>query len=120
MGAGDFRSRVGFYKRPTVTEVPDYGNTEGEYPSTPEFTCAANIRPRLGGENVLAGRLTGTNLVNVTVRNWSATQAVDTSWMLKDERADVQYQIRSIIDPNENGPEHGRFFEMLCEKGVAT
>lgn len=120
MQAGDLRSKVGFYKRPDASDSsPDYGNTEGEFPDTPEFECAANIKPKLGGESVLAGRLTGTNLVNITVRRSSSTAQVDTDWRVKDERSGTIYNIRSIIDPQEGTNQHGRFFEMLCEKGVA-
>lgn len=122
--AGDLRSKVGFYQRASVgpdsPPVPDYGSTEGEYPSEPEFTCAANIKPRLGGESVLAARLTGTNFSNITVRQSSSTSLVDTAWRAKDERLGVVYNIRSIIDPFENTVERGRYFEMLCEEGVAT
>lgn len=118
--AGDLRSRVGFYQRPSSANNPDYGVKEGEFSDTAEFTCAANIKPRLGGEGVLAGRLTGTNLVNITVRNSSRTQLVDTAWRAKDDRSGAIYNIRSIIDPFENTPDHGRWLEMLCEKGVAA
>jgi len=116
--AGDLRSRVGFYKR--VEQGDAYGNAEGSYAATAEFICAANILPRLGGESVIAARLTGTNLVNVTVRQSSRTRLVDVAWMLKDERSSVAYNIRSIIDPDEGTAQHGRFFEMLCEKGAVV
>lgn len=121
MRSGDLRSRVGFYKRASSSgDSPDYGVPEGEFPGEPEFSCAAKIEPKLGGESVLAGRLTGTNLVNVTVRRSSSTQLIDTAWMLKDSRSGVSYNIRSIIDPHEGGIEHGRWLEMLCEKGGAS
>lgn len=122
--AGDLRSKVGFYKRGEIgadsPPAPDYGTTETDFPAEPEFTCAANIRPRLGGEQVLASRLTGTNLVNITVRQSTSTGLVDTAWRAKDERLGVVYNIRSIIDPDQNTPQHGRFWEMLCEEGVAA
>lgn len=120
MQAGDLRSRVGFYKRPSSGDSsPDYGVAEGEFPAEPEFTCSANIKPRLGGESVLASRLTGTNLVNITVRQWTLTASVDTAWMVKDARSGVSYNIRSIIDPFEHTADRRKWFEMLCEKAVA-
>ena len=119
MQAGDLRSKVGFYKRPTVSGSPDYGVTEGEYPDTPEFQCAANIKPKFGNEQVLAARLTGTNVVNITVRQSSRTAQVDTTWMVKNERSGETFNIRNKIDPNEGGVERGSFWELLCEKGVA-
>lgn len=121
MHAGQLRSKIGFYKRvvppPTGAE---YGVPEGPFPSTPEFVCPANVRPRLGGEQVLADRLGGTNIVNVTVRQSSRTRRVDTSWCAKDERSGVIYNIRSVIDPYEGRPEHSMWLEMLCERGVAV
>lgn len=118
MQAGDLRSRVGFYQR--LSGDDGYGNVEGRYPSAPNFECRANIRPKLGGESVLASRLTGTNLVNITVRQSTNTRLIDTAWVLKDERSGIAYNVRSVIDPDEGTSQHGRFFEMLCEKGVAT
>ncbi len=122
--AGDLRRKVGFYKRGEIgadsPPAPDYGNSETEFPAEPEFTCRANIKPRLGGESVLASRLTGTNLVNITVRQSINTAMVDTAWRAKDERSGEIFNIRSIIDPDEDTPNHGCFWEMLCEKGSAT
>lgn len=119
--AGDLRDRVGFYKRPASGNSPDsdYGSVEGEFSDTSEFECDANIKPRLGGEAVLAARLTGTNLVNITVRKSSRTVLVTTAWRARNERSNVLYNIRSIIDPYENTPDHGRWLELLCEQGVA-
>jgi hypothetical protein len=117
--AGDLRSLVGFYQRQTVTGDPDYGNDQSEFPDVPVFTCSANIKPRLGGEDVLAARLTGVNLVNITVRKSPSAVQVDTAWRIKDQRSGVIYNIRSIIDPAEHLADHDKFLEMLCEKGVA-
>jgi len=119
MQAGDLRSLVGFYQRQVVSTDPDYGNEQTEFPDEPSFTCAANIKPRLGGEDVLASRLTGTNLVNITVRRSSDTVQVDTAWRAKDERSGTIYNVRSVIDPSEHSVDHDKFLEMLCEKGVA-
>lgn len=118
MAAGDLRDKVGFYKRLQVED--DYGNTESVFPLDPEFEVAANIKPKLGGEDVLAGRLSGRNLVNITVRKSSATLDVTTDWVAKDERSGELYNIRSIIDPDQHTARHGRFLEMLCEEGVAA
>ncbi len=116
--AGDLRSKVGFYQRLAIDD--GHGNTEGKYPAAANFTSSAKIAPKLGGESVLADRLTGRNLVNVIVRQSTLTRTVTEAWALKDERCGVAYNIRSIIDPDEGTPYHGRFFEMLCEKGVAV
>lgn len=122
MPAGDLRYRIGFYQRGGPVggspPPPDYGSGGG-YSDTATFVTYGNIVPRLGGEQVLAARLTGRNLVNITVRQSSETEAVDTDWICKNEDSDEQYNIRSVIDPHEGDTDHGLWFEMLCEKGVA-
>jgi len=115
--AGDLRNRIGFYQLQSSND--GYGNTESAYLDDPDFQCSANVKPRLGGETVLAQRLGGTNLVNITVRQSSRTRLLNDSWKAKDERSGVEYNIRSIIDPYEDTGESGRWFELLCEKGVA-
>lgn len=119
MRAGDLQERVGFY-RPVSTD-DGYGNTQIGFANAPDFPpVAAQIKPRLGGESVLAGRLTGTNLVNITVRASSQSKMVDTSWKARDEGAGIDYNIRSIIDPYRDTTRRGAFLEMLCEQGVAV
>jgi len=98
---------------------PDYGQVEGEWSVTPEFECAAHIAPKLGGEKVLADRLTGINVVNITIRQFTQSRLVTTAWKIVNTRTDVEYNIRSIIDPDEGTPRQGRYFEMLCEVGLA-
>jgi head-tail adaptor len=118
MEAGELRSRIGFYL--PVSSDDGYGNTASGFGANPTYTVSTNIKPRLGGESVLAGRLTGTNLVNITVRQSSNTRTVTTAWLVKDERSGVIYNIRSIIDPDEGKTGAGTWLEMLCEKGVAA
>ncbi len=117
MRSGALRHRVGFYKRAAAGD--GYGNTQAEFSGTAEFVCAANIRPKLGGEDVLAGRLTGRNLVNIIVRQSQQSLQVTEDWRARDERSGEVYNIRSIIDPEKAASRRGMFFEMLCEKGVA-
>lgn len=116
--AGDLRSRVGFYA--VVSADDGYGNLTSGFATDPSFIVAANIKPRLGGEQVLAGRLEGTNLVNITVRQSINTKTVTDAWRAKNERSGVIYNIRSIVDPYENTGDGGAWLEMLCEKGVAA
>ena len=120
MPAGDLRSRVGFYQRGAASpDVPDYGSGEA-YPDTATFITYARIQPRLGGEAILANRLTGRNFVNITVRQSTETSAVDVDWKAKDEDDGTIYNIRSVIDPHQGDTDHGLWFEMLCEEGAAT
>lgn len=117
--AGDLGEKVGFYK--PVEADDGYGNVTSGIANTPAFSpVAAAIEPKLGGESVLAGRLTGTNFVNITVRTSANTLQIDTSWSARDERAGINYNIRSIIDPNQGTQQRGRFLELLCERGVAA
>lgn len=120
--AGDLRYKVGFYQRTAlgVSSPPvDYGNTEDNFPATANFIVRANIEEKLGGEAVLAARLTGKHIVNITVRQSTNTALVTTDWKAKDERTGDEYNIRSVIDPDGGTSKHGFYFEMLCEKGVA-
>jgi Phage head-tail joining protein len=120
--AGDLRYRVGFYTRDSGAgspDVPDYGSGD-EYPTTATFTVWANIAPRLGGEAILANRLTGKNFVNITVRQSTNTNLVDPDWICKDEGTGEIYNIRSVIDPHQGDPDHGLWWEMLAEEGVAV
>lgn len=119
---GDLRYRVGFYSRDTSggsPDVPDYGSGPG-YSTTPTFTVWANIAPRLGGEAILANRLTGKNFVNITVRQSTETDAVDTDWVCKNEGTGEIFNIRSVVDPHQGNQEHGLWWELLCEEGVAV
>lgn len=120
IGAGDLRERVGFYQREARDESPELGNTFGDFSATASLTVYANIKPRLGGEAVLAGRLEGRKLVNITIRRSAASAAITTDWRAKDERTGAIYNIRSIVDPYQDKPQRRMFLELLCEEGVAT
>jgi len=124
MTAGELRYKVGFYSRQapgaSSPPAPDYGDTEGSFSGTPNFTAFANIAPKLGGEQIQASRLTGINYVNITVRQSTNTRLVTTDWQAKDENSGEIYNIKSIIDPDGGRVKHGMYFEMLCEKGVAV
>jgi hypothetical protein len=117
---GDLRYSVGFYQRGALSNSPpDYGNTEDNFPATANFIVPANITPKLGGEEVLAARLTGRGLVNIVVRQSSMTATITSDWRAKDERSGEIYNVRSVIDPDGGNTRHGFYFEILCEHGVA-
>ncbi len=118
---GDLRYSVGFYERGALSNSPpDYGNTQDDFAATATFIVPANITPKLGGEDVLAARLTGKGFVNIVVRQSAQTALVTTDWRAKDERSGEIYNVRSVIDPDGGNARHGFYFEMLCEHGVAT
>ena len=119
MQAVDLRARVGFYKRENQSD--GYGNYQAGYAVDPEFIVAANIKPVLYGSEVIqAARLTGKGLLNITVRQSSDTSLVTTDWQAKNERTGEIFNIRAIDDPDQHTAQHGRFWEMRCEKGVAV
>lgn len=113
--AGDLKWKIGFYAKTAVSD--DYGNTNYVYATEPQFVYRAQVKPKLGGEAILAGRLSGSNFVNITVRSSAETRQVTTDWRAKDERSGVLYNIRSgPIDPDGKR----RWLELLCEQGVAA
>jgi SPP1 family predicted phage head-tail adaptor len=114
MEARKLRFRLTFQRR--VFQSDGYGNAQGDFED--QFSEWAAIEPRLGGESILAGRLTGRNAVNITVRKSSETASVTEEWRAVDSRDTTKvYNIRSIIEPPDS---RGRWIEMLAEIGVAT
>lgn len=105
--ASELRERVTFAQRALVSD--GHGNAEGEYED--EFTVSARIRPRLGGEQVMAGRLEGKNIATITVRYSSDTAQITTDWEARDARTGQKWNIRSITNPDERK----RYLELLCE-----
>lgn len=116
MTASDLRDRVAFEQQQAASD--GYGNAEGEFAE--EFRRAAQIIPRLGGETVIAARLSGRQPVTIRVRQDSQTRQVDESWRVRDVRKGTIYQIRSKVDPRQHATEHGMYIDLLCEAGVAT
>jgi len=113
--AADLQDRVAFYRR--VTGDDGYGNIEGGFDPNPAFPAvAAQIKPKLGGEDVFAARIAGRNPVNITVRKSNNTEQVTTDWAAKNARTGETYNIRSVIDPDGKNA----WLEMLCEKGTAA
>lgn len=115
MPAPDLRHRVTFAKRVELTD--EYGATRGEW--VDQFTLAATIRPRLGGETIIAARLAGTQPVTITIRQSIMARDILPEWKARNERSGTEYAIRSIVDPDEHSADHGRWFDLICEAGVA-
>jgi SPP1 family predicted phage head-tail adaptor len=116
MIASELRDKVTFRRRAAVSD--GYGNTEGDWAD--EFTVPARVWPRLGGEQVMAARLAGSQLASITVRQSTQTMQVTTDWMLRDDRKGTEYNIRSIVDPQAHTADRGRILDMLCESGKAV
>lgn len=113
--AGDLRHRLGFFRRPVFSD--GHGNNEGEFPDTPEFECAGEVRSRFGGETVLAARLQGQEIATITVRRSTATLAVTSAWRIRDARSGTIWEIKSgPVDPDDGR----QWLEFMCQSGVAA
>lgn len=111
--AGELRERIAFEQREFQSD--GYGNQQsGTW--TEEFRCAARITPSRGAETIQAARLAGKNPVVITVRASSQTSQVRTEWRARDTRSGVIYNIRSIVNPDEEKI----FYDMECDSGVAV
>lgn len=112
MSAGELREKITFAERALVSD--SHGNNEGDFED--QFTVSARIRPRLGGEEVMAARLAGKTLATITVRYSTDTKRITSDWRATDARTGDVWNIRT---PPINVDEKKKYLEMLCEKGVA-
>lgn len=110
--AGELRDRVTFEER--IIESDEMGGTQGTF--SEQFTIAARIRYRFGGEQVMAARLAGRQPAIITVRQSSDTLRITTDWRARDIRTGDIFNVRSVADPD--GKRHD--LDLLCEKGVDT
>lgn len=90
-----------------------YGGTADGW--TEQFTARAGIMYLKGGETVQAARLTGTQTAIITLRASAASAAVKTTWRLRDTRLSRVYNVREVKLTDDR-----KFYELLCESGVAT
>lgn len=90
-----------------------YGIVAGDY--SEQFRRAARIRPLVGGEPVIAQRLTGVQPVVIRVRSDDETRDVTTAWKIVDVRSLAAYNIRAVT-PDEKR----RWIDFLVEKNVAV
>jgi head-tail adaptor len=117
-GAGDLRERVTFQRRGELSD--GFGNEQaGAWMD--QFTVAARVQPRLGGEEVIAARLAGTQPLIITVRSSSDTKQVTSAWRAYDARAGLTadgeplrlFNIRSFA----NVDERGAYIDFLVQEG---
>ncbi len=109
---GELQHRITFDKRVDVSD--EYGNTQAGW--EPQFTRWAKVKPKLGGETVVAVRLQSQNTVNITVRASSKTRLIREDWRARDQSEGIEYAIKSIIDPDDGGA----WLELLCQTGAAA
>jgi SPP1 family predicted phage head-tail adaptor len=113
-GAGELRERVAFEAR--VQGDDGFGNPEGAFAH--RFERAASIAPRLGGEEVMAARLSGRQPATITIRYCKQAAEITTDWRVRDVRAGTIYGISAISNPDRKK----KYLELLClsGKGVAV
>jgi SPP1 family predicted phage head-tail adaptor len=115
-GGGDLRQMI-TWAEPTGGR-DEYGNEQTGW--TDRFTVRAQISPRLGGETVEAARLQGHQPVVVRVRYSPDTKLIRTDWRATDADSGIVYNVRSVVDPNMGGRQHGQWIDVLAEAGVAV
>lgn len=91
------------------TPVPDAGGF------ATQFTVAAGMRPRTGGEEVTAARLGGKQPYIVTVRNTSQTRQITTAWRLVDARN--ANRIFAITSPPADPDGRNAWLEFIAIEG---
>jgi SPP1 family predicted phage head-tail adaptor len=111
MKVGELRHRLTFQARP-LQSGDEFGTYEGDFED--EFTVWAAVKPKLGGEDVLAARLTGKNLLNITVRYSAQSAQITPDWRVV--HGTKLYNLRSVIDPDGKR----MWIEILAEEGVLT
>lgn len=109
--AGQLRSRIDLQLRILVDD--GYGNETSDFVT--QATVWAKFYFLRGGEEVMAGRLSGKQPAIITVRQNAATRALTPDWRIvtKDGQA---WNIRAITDPDSKRA----WLEILAESGVAT
>ncbi len=113
MNRNELRHRVSFEKREKADDGAG-GTVDGAF--VVQFTVAAAIVPKLGGEVVSAERLAGRQPVVIRIRCSSTTEAITPAWRARDARTQEIYNIRSISNPDMRR----QYLELMAESGAAT
>lgn len=86
--AGTLDNRAAFFRRAATSD--GYGNVLGGFPADPEFTVAAAIvTGTKRNEAVMASRLAGRNVFDVTLRYSEQAAEITTEWMMKDREGRI-------------------------------
>jgi head-tail adaptor len=108
------RTLLDFQNR--TVEDDGFGN-ENAGPYATVFSAAAELIPRLGGESVIASRLTGTQPYTIRIRSWADSRQVTPAWRAIDARNPSRvFNIRTIVDADGKNA----WLDMLVDDGVAT
>ena len=110
MSAGELRERLTFAQRALTSD--GFGNSAGEWED--QFTVAASIVPRRGGEEIAAARLQGRQIALVRVRYSSDTAQITTDWRATNTRTGEEWDVK---EPPARMPNDRGYLEFLCERG---
>lgn len=111
VGGGKLRRRVAFDVRAIASD--GYGNEQSDFAEV--FEVWARIKPQLGGERVMADRLTGIQAVIITVRYSPDTVLIEPGWRARDENG-VVYNITNA----NNVDEKHQYIDVLAVSGEAA
>lgn len=111
--SGELRERLTFQSPSAFDD--GYGNTVEGWQD--EFTVWARLQPKVGGETVLAARLSGRQVYLIHVRSSAQARAIAPDWRAVDVHDGRVFQVKS---PTRNMDEKNAFLEMDAELGVAA
>lgn len=113
--AGALRQRLHCQFAPPLDD--GWGNPiPGAGDFTTQFTVAAGMRPRTGGEEVTAARLGGRQPYIVTVRNTPQTRQITTAWRLAAARNPGR--VFAVTSPPADPDGKNQWLEFLAVEGV--
>jgi head-tail adaptor len=110
MQAGQLSERFSFEKR--VDAADGFGNFEGAWER--QFVVAARRKMLVGGETVMAARLSGRQPAVLTIRSSIQARTITTDWRAVDTRSGDVWNIRSVTPMEDRSG-----IDLLCERGVA-
>ncbi|KZL04545.1 Phage head-tail joining protein [Pseudovibrio axinellae] len=93
-----------------VSSPDGYGNKTAGYET--QFEVRAHFRYLRGGESVIGARLEGIQPVVVTIWRSPDTEAIQTSWRMKDLITGTVYAVRTKVPSDDH-----LCFELTCESG---
>lgn len=110
MKAGSLSSRLEFYKKVDTT-ADALQNVQRVWEL--QFTMAAEITQRLGGETVTQARLSGKNIAVINVRRSRQSSEITSDWKAIDTRSGAEWNIRSALESADRAT-----MNLLAETGV--
>lgn len=115
MKAGALRDRVTVQKRGTPgTKYRPDGQSWSAVVSARPARIAPMTGVRVNREEVIADRLAGVSIYEITMRDETALSGITTAWRIVDDRTSAVYDIRHIMRPDRLR----RDLVLMCETGA--